>query len=456
MNCMKLPTHMNSKTLAAVALALAATCSGSFGQVFYTGNATTWGNSTNWSSGSVPTSATNIEFGNYTGVNSANTGTTNQPVNDVSFTRNSSTTIVTMSAGGGGVNASGTISSTAGASEVFMRAGGTLAAANLTVNNAFNLGSRSAAGLNSQIGNVTISGTTTINSGGTLHAASLNGTTSLGSLEMSGGTFNLVSGNSLANGSGNGTTNTISVSRLNGSGTITGAKTGATSITTGHLIVSGTTNGTFSGNITNGLANNVVQISKAGSSTLTLSGNNSYSGVTAVSAGTLLVSGGGLTGTTSLAVSGGSLQLGAANVLSNNATMVLSGGNFSTGATTGFGETLGTLDLETAATLTLALGTGVHSLNFANSSGIDWTGSTLTITGWTGTAGFSGTAGRIFFGNNATGLSPGQLSQINFTGYANGASILSTGEIVAIPEPATWALLAGSLTAVLVFRRRRG
>jgi len=169
-----------------------------------------------------------------------------------------------------------------------------------------------------------------------------------------------------------------------------------------------------------------------------------------------LVSGGVLTGTTSLAVSGGSLQLGAANVLSNNATMVLSGGNFSTGATTGFGETLGTLDLETAATLTLALGTGVHSLNFANSSGIDWTGSTLTITGWTGTAGFSGTAGRIFFGNNATGLSPGQLSQINFTGYANGASILSTGEIVAIPEPATWALLAGSLTAVLVFRRRRG
>lgn len=452
---MKLPTHMKSKTLAAVALALAATCSGSFGQVTWNGGNATWALGSNWSSGSVPISSTNIEFGNFVG-SSPGTGNTNQPANDVSFTRTSGSSIITLS-NGGGLNAGGTISSAVGASEVFLRGGGTLSGANLTVNNAFNLGSRSTSGANAQIGNVSISGTTTINSTGTLHAASLNGTTNLGSLDMvTGSTFNLISGGNVTNGTVDGATNNITVSRLNGAGTITGAKTGATVTTTGHLTINGSANGTFSGNITNGLANNVVQISKAGSSTLTLSGNNSYSGVTAVSAGTLLVSGGGLTGTTSLAVSGGSLQLGAANVLSNNATMVLSGGNFSTGATTGFGETLGTLDLETAATLTLALGTGVHSLNFANSSGIDWTGSTLTITGWTGTAGFSGTAGRIFFGNNATGLSPGQLSQINFTGYANGASILSTGEIVAIPEPATWALLAGSLTAVLVFRRRRG
>ncbi len=210
---------------------------------------------------------------------------------------------------------------------------------------------------------------------------------------------------------------------------------------------------TLSGNLSNDTAV-AGTLTKTGLGTLALSGTNSYNGTTTVSAGTLLVSGGGLTATSGLAVSGGTLQLGAANVL-NDVALTLSGGTLSTGATTGFNETLGTLDLNTAATLTLALGTGVHSLHLADSSAINWSGSTLTITGWTGTAGASGTAGKIFFGNSASGLTSGQLSQINFSGYSSGATILSTGEIVAIPEPTTWALLAFSLTTVVVLRRRR-
>jgi len=197
-----------------------------------------------------------------------------------------------------------------------------------------------------------------------------------------------------------------------------------------------------------------IGLNKTTSGTATLSGTNTYTGATTVSLGTLLVSG-GLTATSSFSVSGGTLQLGAANVLNNAAALTLSGGTFSTGAAAGFNETLGTLDLSTAATLTLALGTGVHAINFADSSAIDWTGSTLTITGWTGTAGGSGTAGRIFFGNSIAGLTAGQLSQINFTGYSSGASILSNGEITAVPEPATWALLAAGLTVLVTLRRRR-
>jgi len=214
---------------------------------------------------------------------------------------------------------------------------------------------------------------------------------------------------------------------------------------------------TVSNNITNssGTGGGAIGVTKLGTNTLALSGTNSYTGTTTVNAGTLLVSGGGLAGTSGLAVNGGTLQLGASNVL-NDVALTLSSGTFSTGATTGFNETLGTLDLNTGAVLTLALGTGVHSLNFANSSAVDWTGSTLTITGWTGAAGASGTAGKIFFGSNASGLTSLQLSQINFTGFSSGASILNTGEIVAVPEPSTSVmLLIPALIGLLMVWRRR-
>ena len=216
-------------------------------------------------------------------------------------------------------------------------------------------------------------------------------------------------------------------------------------------ITSGTNS--FSGKIIDTGTGSTSLVNAGGTLTLSHAAND-FKGSTTVSAGTLLVSG-GLTATSGIIVSGGMMSLGASEALNNAASLTLSGGTFSTGATTGFNETLGTLDLNTAASLTLALGTGVHTLTFANSSAIDWTGSTLTITGWTGTAGSSGTAGKIFFGSNASGLTAGQLSQINFSGYSNGATILSTGEIVAVPEPSTWALLAFSLTSVVVLRRRR-
>ena len=280
--------------------------------------------------------------------------------------------------------------------------------------------------------------------------AASSGTNKVRGITVNGGTFKFMANNMQIGGQGltinsggtadfNGKTGTDII--LNGAGTVTNSDG-----TAGTLAVR---SGTFTGSITDNL-----NVNKLTAGTLMLSGTNSYTGTTTVSAGTLLVSG-ELTGTSSLAVSGGTLQLGAENALNDAATLTLSGGIFSTGATTGFNETLATLDLNTAASITLSLGTGIHSLNFADSSAIDWTGSTLTINGWTGTAGSAGTSGRIFFGGSATGLTTAQLSQINFTGYSDGAAILSSGEIVAVPEPATWALLAFSLTTVLVIRRRR-
>lgn len=126
---------------------------------------------------------------------------------------------------------------------------------------------------------------------------------------------------------------------------------------------------------------------------------------------------------------GGVLRLGVSGAISNPANLNLEGGSFRTGASTGFSEDLGDIDLNENSTI--ALGTGNHTLTFLASNGISWTaGKTLTITGWTGSASSSGTAGKIRVGTNTSGLSSSQLAQIQFDGYPIGALILSNGEIV--------------------------
>jgi hypothetical protein len=128
------------------------------------------------------------------------------------------------------------------------------------------------------------------------------------------------------------------------------------------------------------------------------------------------------------------LVLGASGVIPDGSGLVFNAGASNgailcTGATVGFSETLGTLTLNDSATI--ALGTGVHTLTFANSSAVAWTaGKMLTITGWAGDATTGATAGKIFVGTTSAGLTTTQLAQITFNGYAAGAQILSTGEIV--------------------------
>jgi fibronectin-binding autotransporter adhesin len=163
----------------------------------------------------------------------------------------------------------------------------------------------------------------------------------------------------------------------------------------------------------NGIIAGSGGVTKTGTGTLVLGGVSTYSGNTTLSAGTL--------------------QLGTANVIPNASNVVMSGGTLSTGATTGNAETMGTLQL--TANSTLALGTGSHNINFANSSAVSWTANTLlTITGWTGTnnGASSGTAGRVFFGSGFGTLTGIQLSRIRFniSSVLYGAMQLSTGEVV--------------------------
>ncbi len=153
-------------------------------------------------------------------------------------------------------------------------------------------------------------------------------------------------------------------------------------------------------------------LTKTGIGTLKLSGTNLNTGITTISAGTI--------------------ELGAANAISGGSNIVMNGGTFSSGSGVGFGEAatkIGTITVTENSTINL--GTGNHSVIFSASNSASWTsGKTLNISGWTGTAGASGTAGKLFSGAASSGLSSTQLAQITFTGYTGTAKILSTGEFV--------------------------
>lgn len=133
------------------------------------------------------------------------------------------------------------------------------------------------------------------------------------------------------------------------------------------------------------------------------------------------------------------------NGLDNNKTFAAGSLGISGALTIGMTvtATTGTSNLVVVSPLTLAqnstiaigttVGTAVQTLNFADNSGTPWiVGKTLTITGWAGTQGASGTVAKIFFGSTSAALTTQQLSQIafNISSINYTAAILSTGEIV--------------------------
>ena len=202
---------------------------------------------------------------------------------------------------------------------------------------------------------------------------------------------------------------TASGGTIDASGTGTLTLSGGITGNTFGLFLLGTGAGVESGAI----ATTSGSVTKLATGTWTLSGTNTYTGTTTITAGTLVLNPG-------------------ANVTPNT-QVVLNGGTLSTsGITTNRTITdASTLNLNAVSSITL--GTNVHTLTFANSSAVSWAGAGLTINGWTGTPGASGTAGKIFFGNSTSGLTSGQLAIITFTGFGTGAILLSTGELVPVP-----------------------
>lgn len=226
--------------------------------------------------------------------------------------------------------------------------------------------------------------------------------------------------------------------------------------------------------LTGPISGSGINLSKTGAGTLVISGAATYSGTTTIIAGTLTLDSAGsttarLASTTNITVNaGGTLLLANSSGTTSNdrindaATMTLNGGRFNTGGLSEHGASnnaagIGALTL--SATSIIDMGSGASIIAFADSHLASWTG-TLSIYNWSGTPVTGGGTDQLYFGSTSSGLTVGQLAEIQFysdagSTFLGAAAILSTGEVVPVPEPATW--IAGGLAflGVACMQRRR-
>jgi len=271
----------------------------------------------------------------------------------------------------------------------------------------------------------------------------------------------------------------LTIGSLSGSGQVTNSSGIAD---TSVLTINGSNSTTFSGTIQDGGYNGKtvgkVALTKAGSSTLTLSGNNIYTGTTTVNAGTLLING-------SLAV-GSAVSVGASGTLGGTGTI---GGTTSVAGTLSPGNSPGILTINNNVTLTEGGAFAVELNGTTVGAGYD----RLDVTGATPTfaltdtnnlvlsLGYTPTVADQFFiaavaGSNAISGVFEQLNgsvvdltqdsvfsfggydwKISYTGDVGSNTFSGVGNDLAlevVPEPSTWLLLTFSSVLLLVFRRR--
>ena len=262
--------------------------------------------------------------------------------------------------------------------------------------------------------------------------------------------------------------------------TLNGATTGATLAAARGSTLNITGGGTYAGAI-NDVSGTGTGANLTAGGSLTLQGNNGYTGATVVSAGaTLAVTGSGaVAGTSSVTVnSGATLQLNAAatNAVNSGAAYVSNGGTLSIGLNL---QTLASMTLGSAASSTLNFNNVAGTLSFGSLDGSTKTALssspiTLNIDNWVGSAYTIGTSSvtldpsqSSFIFSNDPGFTLGQvIPGVYFAGYgpgmevtvqvAGGGTAYQIVPATVVPEPATAALLGSvALCALIGCRKRR-
>jgi autotransporter-associated beta strand protein len=316
--------------------------------------------------------------------------------------------------------------------------------------------------------------TTGINNTSVVKLSADNGTSFTGNTRIGVNTLEF-SNNSLGNGvsgQGNGTIT------FTANGTLRWA-TGNTQDISSKILTSNSgvsavldTNGN---NVTLATANGLTGaggFSKAGNGTLTLAAANNYTGATAVTLGTLVING-SLSASSTVSVSATGILGGAGNGTSTGliggATTLSAGAKLSPGSDVGLA---GKLTFSNGLNLSASSNdTGAYLFNLgsvAASDKITLTSvtanalnvGTLNTTDFTFATGVGFGAGTyVLFDANSTISGSAGAGVYDFGGGVTGTlsidSINNDVLLNVVPEPATWALLAFSLTTVMILRRRR-
>ena len=237
------------------------------------------------------------------------------------------------------------------------------------------------------------------------------------------------------------------------------------------LSVNQTADGTYAGTIADA-GTRLLALTKSGAATLTLTGNNSYTGATTISAGTLALSGSGdisesavvdvasgatldVSALAGWTVAGGQTLKGNGTVDADDGTMdtVTVNGKLAPGHSIGTLTILGSLTLLGASDFEIDRAATPLTSDLAAVSGLLTYGGTLNV---------SNTGGALQLGDTFDlfdwGTLEGTFETVNLPDLTAGLAwrndLLTDGTITVIPEPASALALSLLLSSVLVIRRR--
>ncbi|HRJ70882.1 MAG TPA: autotransporter-associated beta strand repeat-containing protein [Terrimicrobiaceae bacterium] len=232
-------------------------------------------------------------------------------------------------------------------------------------------------------------------------------------------------------------TGTLRVNSLSGTTGTIRALDASDNAVLGILSIQSTGSASYSGLIANRSSgtNGVLRVAKSGTGTQVFGGNNTYSGGTSITAGTLVLAHNNAAGTGGVTIDGGNLRVASGVTVANTISFGGSGGRLSGGGTVGSAVVL------TNVNQTLAPGESPGILNFAVSESWDAFTYQWELNDWTGTtAGTNFDRIAITGGLDLTGDSAGSyilditsltLSNVaglvgNFTDADNSWTILTT------------------------------